>query len=99
MLEGYTLTFEPGAPERENAEMHDVALTQPDQVSIHETIVPSEPMRYDGIEVHPMMSDGEQAVFLVSRDWFRPLIWVGGILFVIGLGLSALPPVRKRGEG
>lgn len=98
-LEGYTLTFEPGAPDRENAEMLNVALTQPDQVSIHETVMPSEPMHYDGIEIHPMKSDGEQAVFLVSRDWFRPLIWLGGILFVIGLGLSALPPVRKRGEG
>ena len=55
-------------------------------------------MTYDGIEVHPSLGAGSDAVLLVRYDWFRHLIWAGGLLFVIGLGLSVVPSVRKRGE-
>lgn len=93
-MDGYALTLESGAREG----MLGVALTRPDQVTVHETISPTAPMTYDGIEVHPSLGAGSDAVLLVRYDWFRHLIWAGGLLFVIGLGLSVVPSVRKRGE-
>ena len=93
-MDGYALTLESGVHDNSL----DVALTRPDQVTVHETISPTAPMTYDGIEVHPSLGAGSDAVLLVRYDWFRHLIWAGGLLFVIGLGLSVVPSVRKRGE-
>lgn len=93
-MDGYALTLESGAREG----MLGVALTRPDQVTVHEMASPTAPMIYDGIEVHPMAASSAEAVLLVRYDCFRPIIWAGGILFVIGLGLSVVPSVRKRGE-
>lgn len=93
-MDGYALTLESGVHDNSL----DVALTRPDQVTVHETISPTAPMTYDGIEVHPSLGAGSDAVLLVRYDCFRPIIWAGGILFVIGLGLSVVPSVRKRGE-
>lgn len=93
-MDGYALTLESGAREG----MLGVALTRPDQVTVHEMASPTAPMIYDGIEVHPMAASSAEAVLLVRYDWFRHLIWAGGLLFVIGLGLSVVPSVRKRGE-
>lgn len=93
-MDGYALTLESGAQEG----MLGVALTRPDQVTVHEMASPTAPMIYDGIEVHPMAASSAEAVLLVRYDCFRPIIWAGGILFVIGLGLSVVPSVRKRGE-
>lgn len=93
-MDGYALTLESGAHEG----MLGVALTRPDQVTVHEMASPTAPMIYDGIEVHPMAASSAEAVLLVRYDCFRPIIWAGGILFVIGLGLSVVPSVRKRGE-
>lgn len=73
-----------------------VVLTRPDLVSVHEDVTAASPLVYDGIEVHPMMAGDGQVVFLVRYDWFRHLIRIGGILFLISLGLSAIPAVRKR---
>ena len=92
-MDGYALTLESGVHDNSL----DVALTRPDQVTVHETISPTAPMTYD-IEVHPSLGAGSDAVLLVRYDWFRHLIWAGGLLFVIGLGLSVVPSVRKRGE-
>lgn len=93
-MDGYALTLESGAREG----MLGVALTRPDQVTVHEMASPTAPMIYDGIEVHPMAASSAEAVLLVRYDCFRPIIWAGGILFAIGLGLSVVPSVRKRGE-
>lgn len=93
-MDGYALTLESGAREG----MLGVALTRPDQVTVHEMASPTAPMIYDGIEVHPMAASSAEAVLLVRYDCFRPIIWAGGLLFVIGLGLSVVPSVRKRGE-
>lgn len=93
-MDGYALTLESGAHEG----MLGVALTRPDQVTVHEMASPTAPMIYDGIEVHPMAASSAEAVLLVRYDCFRPIIWAGGIFFVIGLGLSVVPSVRKRGE-
>lgn len=93
-MDGYALTLESGAHEGRLG----VALTRPDQVTVHEMASPTAPMIYDGIEVHPMAASSAEAVLLVRYDCFRPIIWAGGILFVIGLGLSVVPSVRKRGE-
>lgn len=93
-MDGYALTLESGVHDNSL----DVALTRPDQVTVHETISPTAPMTYDGIEVHPMAASSAEAVLLVRYDCFRPIIWAGGLLFVIGLGLSVVPSVRKRGE-
>lgn len=93
-MDGYALTLESGVHDNSL----DVALTRPDQVTVHETISPTAPMTYDGIEVHPSLGAGSDAVLLVRYDCFRPIIWAGGILFAIGLGLSVVPSVRKRGE-
>lgn len=93
-MDGYALTLESGVHDNSL----DVALTRPDQVTVHETISPTAPMIYDGIEVHPMAASSAEAVLLVRYDCFRPIIWAGGLLFVIGLGLSVVPSVRKRGE-
>ena len=67
-------------------------------MTIHETISPTVPMNYQGLEVHPLGIEDNHAVFLVRHDPFRLLIRVGAILFLIGLGLSVVPSVRKRGE-
>ena len=91
-MDGYALTLESGVHDNSL----DVALTRPDQVTVHETISPTAPMTYDGIEVHPSLGAGSDAVLLVRYDWFRHLIRIGGILFLISLGLSAIPAVRKR---
>ena len=93
-MDGYALTLESGAREG----MLGVALTRPDQVTVHEMASPTAPMIYEGIEVHPMAASSAEAVLLVRYDCFRPIIWAGGILFAIGLGLSVVPSVRKRGE-
>lgn len=93
-MDGYALTLESGAREG----MLGVALTRPDQVTVHDMASPTAPMIYDGIEVHPMAASSAEAVLLVRYDCFRPIIWAGGILFAIGLGLSVVPSVRKRGE-
>lgn len=93
-MDGYALTLESGVREG----MLGVALTRPDQVTVHEMASPTAPMIYDGIEVHPMAASSAEAVLLVRYDCFRPIIWAGGILFAIGLGLSVVPSVRKRGE-
>lgn len=93
-MDGYALTLESGAREG----MLGVALTRPDQVTVYEMASPTAPMIYDGIEVHPMAASSAEAVLLVRYDCFRPIIWAGGILFAIGLGLSVVPSVRKRGE-
>lgn len=93
-MDGYALTLESGAREG----MLGVALTRPDQVTVHEMASPTAPMIYDGIEVHLMAASSAEAVLLVRYDCFRPIIWAGGILFAIGLGLSVVPSVRKRGE-
>lgn len=98
-MDGYTLDYEGVVGESLSDAQFDIVLTRPDQVSIHETISQSEPLTYDGIEVHPVQWGLTETIFLVRYDGFRPLIWIGGLLFAIGLGLSVVPAVRKRGEG
>lgn len=93
-MAGYSLTME----KREDAEHITVALTQPDHVTIHETVSSTAPMRHDGIAVHPLSVEDDRAVLLARTDLFRPFVGVGVVLFVIGLGLSVVPSVRKRGE-
>lgn len=97
-MDGYTLTYEGVEGQSLSDAQFDIVLTRPDQVSIHEVVSQTAPLTYDGIEIHPMQLDALSAVFFVRCDWFRILIWIGGILFAISLGLSAVPAVRKRGE-
>ncbi|MEE0509997.1 MAG: hypothetical protein UDG94_02060 [Peptococcaceae bacterium] len=97
-MEGYTLSYESVWGMSIDDASVDVVLTRPDQVSIHETLSQSAPMVYDGIEIHLMHAGSGDVVFLVQYDWFRHLIWIGGILFAIGLGLSAIPAVRRKGD-
>lgn len=75
----------------------DVVLTRHDMVSFHETIRQSDPLQIDGIFIHPMESYEDSAVFLIEQDIFTKVMSLGGILFLIGLGLLALPTGRKRG--
>lgn len=98
-MEGYTLSYESAMGMSIDDASFDIVLTRPDQVSIHETISQSAPMVYDGIEIHPLHAGSGDIAFLVQYDWFRYLIWIGGILFAIGLGLSAIPAVRRKGDG
>ena len=98
-MDGYTLSYESAMGMSIDDASVDVVLTRPDQVSIHETLSQSVPMVYDGIEIHLMHAGSGDVVFLVQYDWFRHLIWIGGILFAISLGLSAIPAVRRRGDG
>lgn len=97
-MDGYTLSYESAMGMSMNDVSFDIVLTRPDQVSIHETISQSAPMVYDGIEIHPLQAGNSNIAFLVQYDWFRHLIWIGGILFVISLGLSAIPAVRRKGD-
>lgn len=97
-MDGYTLSYESAMGMSMDDASFDIVLTRPDQVSIHETISQSAPMVYDGIEIHPLQAGNGGIVFLVQYDWFRHLIWIGGILFVISLGLSAIPAVRRKGD-
>ena len=97
-MDGYTLSCDSAEGTTLEDATFDVVLTRPDQVSIHETISQSEPMQYDGIAIHPMQAGFGDIVFLVQYDWFRHLIWIGGILFAISLGLSAIPAVRRKGD-
>lgn len=98
-MDGYTLSYESVWGMSIDDASVDVVLTRPDQVSIHETLSQSVPMVYDGIEIHLMHAGSGDVVFLVQYDWFRHLIWIGGILFAISLGLSAIPAVRRKGDG
>lgn len=98
-MDGYTLSYESAMGMSMNDASFDIVLTRPDQVSIHETISQSAPMVYDGIEIHPLQAGNGSIAFLVQYDWFRHLIWIGGILFAISLGLSAIPAVRRKGDG
>lgn len=98
-MDGYTLSYESAMGMSMNGASFDIVLTRPDQVSIHETISQSAPMVYDGIEIHPLQAGNGSIAFLVQYDWFRHLIWIGGILFAISLGLSAIPAVRRKGDG
>lgn len=98
-MDGYTLSYESVWGMSIDDASVDIVLTRPDQVSIHETISQSAPMVYDGIEIHPLQAGNGSIAFLVQYDWFRHLIWIGGILFAISLGLSAIPAVRRRGDG
>ena len=98
-MDGYTLSYESVWGMSIDDASVDVVLTRPDQVSIHETISQSAPMVYDGIEIHPLQAGNGSIAFLVQYDWFRHLIWIGGILFAISLGLSAIPAVRRKGDG
>ena len=95
-MNDYQLTLAPSDQETAAAGGFEIVLTRPDLVSVHETISQTEPLVYYGIEVHPVLSDGGQLVFFVKYDWCRHLIWAGSILFLISLGLSALPAVRRR---
>lgn len=97
-MDGYTLSYESVWGMSIDDASVDVVLTRPDQVSIHETLSQSVPMVYDGIEIHLMHAGSGDVVFLVQYDWFRHLIWIGGILFAISLGLSAIPAVRRKGD-
>lgn len=97
-MDGYTLSYESAMGMSMNDASFDIVLTRPDQVSIHETISQSAPMVYDGIEIHPLQAGNGSIAFLVQYDWFRHLIWIGGILFAISLGLSAIPAVRRKGD-
>lgn len=97
-MDGYTLSCDSVEGTTLEDATFDVVLTRPDQVSIHETISQSEPMQYDGIAIHPMQAGFGDIVFLVQYDWFRHLIWIGGILFAISFGLSAIPAVRRKGD-
>lgn len=98
-MDGYTLSYESAMGMSMDDASFDIVLTCPDQVSIHETISQSAPMVYDGIEIHPLQAGNGSIAFLVQYDWFRHLIWIGGILFAISLGLSAIPAVRRKGDG
>lgn len=98
-MDGYTLSYESAMGMSMNDASFDIVLTRPDQVSIHETISQSTPMVYDGIEIHPLQAGNGSIAFLVQYDWFRHLIWIGGILFAISLGLSAIPAVCRKGDG
>lgn len=97
-MEGYTLSYESAEGMSIEDATFNIVLTRPDQVSIHETISKSEPMQYDGIAIHPMRTGFGDIVFLVQYDWFRHLIWLGGTLLAISLGLSAIPAVRRKGD-
>lgn len=97
-MDGYTLSYESAMGMSMDDASFDIVLTRPDQVSIHETISQSAPMVYDGIEIHPLQAGNGSIAFLVQYDWFRHLIWIGGILFAISLGLSAIPAVRRKGD-
>ena len=74
-----------------------MVLTRPDMVSFHETISQNEPLKIDGLRIHPMEVYEDGAVFLFEEDIFTKVMGLGGILFLIGLGLLALPTARKKG--
>ena len=95
--DGYTLAFNGSdGTELSNASF-EVVLTRPDMVSFHETISQNEPLKIDGLRIHPMEVYEDGAVFLFEEDIFTKVMGLGGILFLIGLGLLALPTARKKG--
>lgn len=97
--EGHTLGLnDMKIDERTDEVSFDVVLTRPDQVSFHETIKQSKPLNIDGFEIHPMEAYSDYGIFLIQKDIFRNIMALGGILFLVSLGLFALPPVRKGGE-
>lgn len=95
--DGYTLAFNGSdGTELSNASF-EVVLTRPDMVSFHETISQNEPLKIDGLRIHPMEVYEDGTVFLFEEDIFTKVMGLGGILFLIGLGLLALPTARKKG--
>lgn len=95
--DGYTLAFAgSNGTELANASF-EVVLTRPDMVSFHETISQNDPLKIDGVRVHPMEVYEDGAVFLIEQDIFTKIMGLGGILFLIGLGLMVLPTARKKG--
>ena len=98
-MDGYTLSIEKVNRASTQDASVQVVLTRPDQISIHEEITTTKPMVYDGIEIHPLTISQSGVDFLVSHYVSRNIIKFGGILFLISLGLTALPFVRRRGDG
>ncbi len=97
-MEGYTLAVESVNNASTQGATVGVVLTRPDQISIHETIDSNQPMVYDGIEIHPLSMSQSGVILYVRYAPFRHLLKIGGVLFLISLGLMTLPQARKRGE-
>ncbi len=96
--EGYLLALSDSNRVNLENQSFDVVLTQPDMVSFHETISQSNPLKVKGMNIHPMEYGDDGVIFLVEQDSCKKIMMLGGILFLIGLGLLALPASRKRGE-
>ncbi len=97
-LDGYSMSFDSLKGDTLEDSRFEVGLTDPEHITYHETITMGEPLKMGGIEIHPMEVYAGSGVFLIEYDYFHYVTLVGGILFLIGLGLSTLPPARKRGE-
>lgn len=95
--DGYTLAFNGSDGTELSSASFEVVLTRPDMVSFHETISQNEPLKIDGLRIHPMEVYEDGAVFLFEEDIFTKVMGLGGIFFLIGLGLLALPTARKKG--